>query len=258
MQASRPGRVRPGWARPTRARAGPGRRRPDQGVGQPVRLVRRRHLPCIGGARTRSQAAGPAVVTHIPVCRVLLAGPARHPGDRECSGARAVPSDMALAAKLAQLRWGDDLGGGEAGQRRVAAGAGWLAPRALVAAFFLLMLSVGFVVGLGGGSAAPLGHGRSAQHGQRAAVRHERQDRRAARPSGRQRATPCSSELGASGAAVLPGGHGCAGAGLGRRGRPTALSTPARTSPSRPTGRWPRRLPSSSPGCRPSPTSPSA
>ena len=50
------------------------RGRPDQGVRSPVRLVRRTYLPCIGGARTCSQAAGPADVAHIR-CAVRLRSP---------------------------------------------------------------------------------------------------------------------------------------------------------------------------------------
>ncbi len=45
--------------------------RPDQGVRSPVRFLRRTYLPCIGGARTCSQAAGPGAVTHIR-CAVRL------------------------------------------------------------------------------------------------------------------------------------------------------------------------------------------
>jgi hypothetical protein len=111
---------------------------------------------------------------------------------------------MALAARLAHLVRGAISGVGRRA-RHASAERGWLTPRVLVAVFFLLMLSVGFVIGLGG-SAAPLGHHPAAHHGQRGAARGERT---VARPGDRADAgNAVLEQLGASGAAVLPAATG--------------------------------------------------
>ena len=112
---------------------------------------------------------------------------------------------MALAARLAHLVRGIIS---RVGRRARCASAerGWLTPRVLVVVFLLLMLSVGFVIGLGG-SAAPLGHGPAAGHGQSAAGRHERQTGRAGHP-GDDAGNAVLEQLGASGAAVLPAATG--------------------------------------------------
>ena len=112
---------------------------------------------------------------------------------------------MALAARLAQLVGGTISGVGRR-PRHASAERPWLTPRALVAALFLLMPSVGFVVG--GGSAAPLGHGRSAQHGQRAAGRHERKGAKGGTANQANAGNAVLEQLGASGAAVLPAATG--------------------------------------------------
>jgi hypothetical protein len=111
---------------------------------------------------------------------------------------------MALAARLAHLVGGTISGVGRRAQDAFA-NRRWLTPPVLVAAFLLLVLSVGFVFGLGG-SAAPLGHRGSTQQGQRAAGRHH------GRP-GSDRPDDDSgnavlAELGASGSAVLPAATG--------------------------------------------------
>ena len=107
---------------------------------------------------------------------------------------------MALAARLAHLVRRTISGVGRRA-RHASEERGWLTPRVLVAVFFLLMLSVGFVIGLGG-SAAPLGHHRAARHGPRAAVRHERPGAQA------DAGNAVLEQLGASGAAVLPAATG--------------------------------------------------
>jgi hypothetical protein len=83
-----------------------------------------------------------------------------------------------------------------------------LAPRFVVPAFLLLiMLSAGFVVGLGG-AAAPLGHG-SAQHGQGAAARDHGHGRRTGPARlANDAGNAMLAQLGASGAAVLPAATG--------------------------------------------------
>ncbi len=108
---------------------------------------------------------------------------------------------MALAARLAHLiggviRW--------VGRRARSASAerAWLAPRFIVPACVLLMLSLGFAIGLGG-TAAPLGHGTSSQDGAHADGQH------AGRRAGSARLADDSgnatlAQLGATGTAVLP------------------------------------------------------
>jgi hypothetical protein len=111
---------------------------------------------------------------------------------------------MALAARLAHLVRGTISGVGRRA-RCASAERGWLAPRVLVPVFFLLMLSVGFVIGLGG-SAAPLGHGPP-PHGPRAAGRHGE----SATTAGHQAddaGNAVLEQLGGSGAAVLPAATG--------------------------------------------------
>ncbi len=113
---------------------------------------------------------------------------------------------MALAARLAHLVKGAISGVGRRA-RRASAERGWLTPRVLVVVFLLLMLSVGFVIGLGG-SAAPLGHRPAAPHGRRAAGRrHERGARRAGDQAD-DAGNAVLEQLGGSGAAVLPAATG--------------------------------------------------
>ncbi len=110
---------------------------------------------------------------------------------------------MALAARLAHLVGGVTWRVGKRA-RSASAERAWLAPRFVVPAFFLLMLSVGFVIGQGG-AATPVGHGASAQHGQRAAGRrHGHGGRAGSARLADDAGNATLAQLGASGAAVLP------------------------------------------------------
>jgi hypothetical protein len=109
---------------------------------------------------------------------------------------------MASATQLAQSV-GDVIGRVGRRARSASAGRAWVAPRVVVPAFLLLILSVGFVVGLGG-TAAPLGHGRAGQQGPRAAERHHAATRSGSARLADDSGNASLSQLGASGAALLP------------------------------------------------------